>query len=110
MLENHLIIPVDEKSSKIFSVKNLYRFPVDCDNIAANMIKRYKGEDVGDPVTVSQNCVTFATALYQAALFEDEDGQQEIDGEAALNSDEYRKFIDGVSALQKVEILSINQE
>ena len=74
-----MIIPVEEKGGKIFSVKNLYRFPVDCDNIAANMIKRFKGEP-GNPVTVSQNCVTFATALYSAALFDNEDGQQEIDG------------------------------
>ena len=105
-----MIVPVEEKGGKIFSVKNLYRFPIDCDNIAANMIKRFKGVEVGDAVTVSQNCVTFATALYEAALFDDEDGQQEIDGEAAFQSEEYKKFIEAVAELQKVEILSISPE
>lgn len=64
LLENQLIVPVEEKGSKIFMVKNLYRFPIDCDNIAANMIKKFKGGEPGDAVVVSQNCVTFATALY----------------------------------------------
>ena len=74
-----MVIPVEQQTSKIFNIKNLYRFPKDCEDIADNMVKKFKGVP-GDAMTVSQNVVTFATELYKVALFEDDEGGQEIDG------------------------------
>ena len=109
MLEGEFIKSVDPPDSKVFSTKNLYRFSIDRDNIADNKVKNWTGPG-GDALLVSQNLINLATELYQKALYEDEEGQQEIDGETALRSGEYRKFLKAISELEKVDFLSISNE
>jgi len=43
---------VEESQSRIFNVRNLYRFRVDRDDIADNMIKKWN-EEAGDPIEVT---------------------------------------------------------
>jgi hypothetical protein len=87
MLEKKFIIAVDEAQNRIFNVKNLYRFHVDREDIADNMIKVWHGE-AGDAKEVSENLVNLATELYQQAIVEDSEEEEEdtntIDVEKAI--------------------------
>ena len=64
MIEKKFIMPVDESMGKAFNMNNLYRFHIDRDDIAANMIKKWK-DPVNDPLRVSIDLVNLATDLYQ---------------------------------------------
>lgn len=94
MLEKKLIYAVDESMGLIFNMSNHYRFHMDRDDIADNLVKEWK-ENVGDPLEISMNLVTLATDVYQQAIVEDEeDGEGDdddlntIDVETALKSAE----------------------
>ena len=51
-----------------------------------------------------------AEELYSKALIIDDDDQsQEIDGEAALKSGEFKSFLKAIAELEKVDILSISR-
>jgi len=63
MLDKRFFTAVDEAKGRIFSVNNLYRFYMDREDIADNMIKKWDGEG-GDPQEVTNNLVTLATDLY----------------------------------------------
>jgi hypothetical protein len=63
MVEKKLIFPVDETMGKIFNINNYYRFHMDRDDIADNMIKKWKG-NVGNPLEISTNLVNLATEVY----------------------------------------------
>lgn len=109
MLEGEFFTSIEPAGSRVFSTKNLYRFAIDKDNIADNKVKNWTGP-AGDALAVSQNLVNLATELYEKALYEDEEGQQELDGETALRSTEYKKFLKAIGELEKVEFLSIGTE
>jgi hypothetical protein len=64
MLEKKLIYAVDETMGRIFNINNYYRFHMDRDDIADNLIKEWK-QSVGDPLDVSMNLVTLATDVYK---------------------------------------------
>ena len=115
ILEKKLINAIEEKKGRIFNINNLYRFFMDSDDIADNQVKRWNSE-VGEAIAISLNLVELITDVYQVAFndeksntkqdFEDEDF---IDCAAALNSQEYKKYISAASELQKVDILTLDE-
>ena len=117
MLEKGLISAIDENQARIFNLGNLYRFYMDRDDIADNLLKRWT-ENPGDAIEVSQNLVSLATEVYQEAVIDASDGSNEeeevdedentIDVEAAIKSVQYKKYINAVAELEKIEILSLN--
>jgi hypothetical protein len=52
MVEKKFIFAVDEHLGRIFNINNYYRFHMDRDDIADNLIKKWKGNP-GDPMEVS---------------------------------------------------------
>lgn len=105
MLEKSLIQAVEEGKGtmfkKKFNVNNLYRFFMDRDDIADNQVKKWKDEP-GDPIEVTMNLVSLIIDVYQKAIvFDDEegDGEQMLDVEPALKSQEYKKYINACSEL-----------
>ena len=64
MLEKGLINAVEDGQARIFNINNLYRFYMDRDDIADNMMKKWNKEP-GDALEVSINLVELATELYQ---------------------------------------------
>ena len=62
------------------------------------MLKKWNGEKVGNPLDVSKNLVKLATDLYQQAIVDEEEEQENsedesesiIDVERALSSGEYK--------------------
>ena len=64
MLERGLISLNDNSQSQIFNTNNLYRFYMDRDDIADNLVKRWNNP-AGDPNEVSENLVQLATEVYQ---------------------------------------------
>ena len=117
MLEKGLISAIDENQARIFNLGNLYRFYMDRDDIADNLQKRWS-ENPGDALEVSQNLVSLATEVYQEAVIDGSDGSNEeeevdedentIDVETAIKSVQYKKYINAVAELEKIEILSLN--
>lgn len=84
---------------------------MDRDDIADNQVKKWK-EDPGDPIEVSVNLVALVTELYQMAIVEDDEdgedgGEQVLDVDAALKSQEYKKYINACSELQMLQILDL---
>mmetsp|Transcript_29411 Transcript_29411/g.44501 ORF Transcript_29411/g.44501 Transcript_29411/m.44501 type:complete len:85 (+) Transcript_29411:1461-1715(+) len=67
LVEKEFITCVEEGKGRKFNVNNLYRFHMDRDDIADNLIKKGTGEP-GDALEVSKNLVNLATELYQQAL------------------------------------------
>lgn len=125
MLDAGLIQAANTDTGRIFSVLELYRFYMDRDDIADNLQKRWSG-NAGDPLEVSINLVKLAEEVFQQAIVENEEEEEEEDGqdsdegeeeadegvidvEAALKSTEYKKYINAVAELEKVEILSIKE-
>jgi len=109
-LRKKLIYAVDESMGRIFNMSNFYRFHMDRDDIADNLVKEWK-ENVGDPLEVSMNLVSLATDVYQQAIVEDEeDGEGDeddlntIDVAAALKSAEQKKYINAVAEISKIRI------
>ena len=92
MLEKSLIEAVEESQSRLFkkkfNVNNLYRFFMDRDDIAENQVKKWK-EEPGDPIEVTMNLVSLITDVYQKAIVEDDEEENEeemLDVEQALKS------------------------
>jgi len=52
MIEKKLIFAVEESLGRIFNIKNYYRFHMDRNDIADNLIKKWKGNP-GDAMEVS---------------------------------------------------------
>ena len=69
-------------------------------------------------MAVSQNLVKLATDLYQQAIVDDEDEEENqasenestIDVDRALKSGEYRKYLIAAAELEKVDILDMTNE
>ena len=118
MVEKKLIFAADETMGRIFNINNYYRFHMDRDDIADNLIKKWKGTP-GDALEVSINLVNLATEVYQQAMVEDEEEDEEneeeeddeegntIDVEAALKSSEYKSYINAVAELEKVQVYGL---
>jgi hypothetical protein len=118
MVEKKLIFAVDETMGRIFNINNYYRFHMDRDDIADNLLKKWKGTP-GDALEVSVSLVNLATEVYQQAMVEDEeededeeneDGDEEgntIDVEAALKSSEYKSYINAVAELEKIQLYGL---
>ena len=105
LLEKEFLQAVDENQGRIFNMNNLYRFYMDRDDIADNLIKKWNG-DVCDALEVSTNLVALATDVYQQAIVEDEEneGSEEedenvFDVEAALNSKQYKTYLQEAAQL-----------
>ena len=85
------------------SPDGLYRFYVDRQDIADNMLKKWQGERPGHPIEVSKNLVDLATDLYQQAIVDEEEEEEQqdsgeenesiIDVDKALTSGEYKKYL-----------------
>lgn len=113
MVEKKLIFAVEENLGRIFNINNYYRFHMDRDDIADNLIKKWKGNP-GDAMEVSIQLVNLATEVYQQAMVEDEEEDEDeenengdedcntIDVEAALKSSEYKTYINAVAELEKI--------
>ena len=81
MLEKGIISAVEDVKARIFNVNNLYRFYMDRDDIADNLVKKWNNPP-GDPLEVSINLVKLATEVYEQAIVEDnEDENLGEDGE-----------------------------
>lgn len=63
MVEKKLIFAADESMGRIFNINGFYRFHMDRDDIADNLVKKWK-ETPGDALEVSVNLVNLATELY----------------------------------------------
>lgn len=112
-----MIFAADETMGRIFNINNYYRFHMDRDDIADNLLKKWKGP-VGDALEISVNLVNLATEVYQQAMVEDEEEDEEdeedeeeegntIDVEFALKSSEYKSYINAVAELEKIQIYGI---
>lgn len=108
MLEMGLITSVEGKL--FFSLNDLYKFYFDSDNIAANLIRKWKGE-CRDALEVSHNLVNKIEEVYSASI---DDGDDEddtghiIDVETALHSTEYKSYINSCCELERVDVRSLN--
>lgn len=63
MVEKKLIFAADETMGRIFNINNYYRFHMDRDDIADNLIKKWNSTP-GDALEVSINLVNLATEVY----------------------------------------------
>lgn len=86
----------------MFSKGELYRIYMDREDIADNLIRRWK-DDVGNALEVSANLVSKIEEVYQQAIVE-EDDDKTMDVDAALKSTNYRGYLIAASELQKVNI------
>lgn len=106
MLEMGLITSVEGKL--FFSLNDLYKFYFDSDNIAANLIRKWKGE-CRDPLEVSHNLVNKIEEVYSCAIDDDdEDSGNVIDVDAALHSTEYKSYINSCCELERVNVNDMN--
>lgn len=119
MLERNLFETVLQQGTKSglqkrkFNVNNLYRFFMDRDDIADNQHKKFKNKP-GDPVEVSKNLINLISEVYQVAIVEDDEEEeaseqeQILDIEHALQSQEYKKYINACSELELLDLISLN--
>ena len=117
MVEKKLIFAADESMGRIFNISNYYRFHMDRDDIADNLIKKWK-DPPGNALEVSINLVNLATEVYQQGMVEndgdddeenedEEEDEEGIDVEAALKSSEYKQYINAVAELEKIQIYGL---
>jgi len=85
---------------------DLYRLYMDREDIADNQVRKWKSE-VRGPMEVSVNLIPKVEELYKQAIVEDED-QNQIDVDLALNSTQYNSFIVACSELELVDISKLN--
>lgn len=119
MLQKNLFETVDQGNkinlqNRKFNVNNLYRFFMDRDDIADNQLKKFKTKP-GDPIEVSKNLIDLISEVYQVAIVEDEDEEdveeqeQILDIKHALQSQEYKKYINACSELEMLDLSSLNE-
>jgi hypothetical protein len=82
MIERDIMQNVENK--KVFNVNDLYRLYMDREDIADNLVRKWKTEAKG-ALEVSFNLVPKMEEVYNTAIVE-EDGQSQIDIEKALGS------------------------
>ena len=70
MLEKNIISNVNSK--KVFVEGELYRFYMDRDDIADNLVRRWK-DDVHDPLEMSINIVQKIKEVYRLSMDEEND-------------------------------------
>ena len=104
MLEQEIIQSVENRS--MFSKGELYRIYMDREDIADNLIRRWK-DDVTNALEVSTNLVSKIEEVYQQAIVE-EDDEKTMDVDAALKSTNYRGYLIAASELQKVNISELS--
>jgi hypothetical protein len=101
MLEKGIMENVDAK--QVFNGGDLYRLYMDRDDIADNLVRRWKGEARG-AIPVSAELIQKVEELYNEALVEDDEGNREINVMKALNSTAYNTYLIACSELEKVDI------
>ena len=118
MLEKEIISNVDNKLD--FSNKDLYRMYMDREDIADNMLRRWK-DQVRGALEVSGNLVKMIEQVYEQSIVNPEDGcdddddeeqqQQDnqdpesmIDAEAALKSTQYKMYLNAACELERVSL------
>lgn len=67
-----------------FNVNNLYRFFMDRDDIADNQHKKFKNKP-GDPIEVSKNLINLISEVYQVAIMEDDEEEENSESEQILD-------------------------
>ena len=127
MLEKEIITSVDQKLD--FSKVDIYRMYMDREDIADNMLRRWR-DSVRGALEVSGNLVKVIESVYEAAIVqtdeldagdEDEDYEDGVDknqqpecminSEAALKSTHYKAYLNAVCELERVNLheLSIRE-
>lgn len=71
------------------------------------MIRTWR-EEPGDAYEVSVNLIKLVEEMYAAAIVTDEDDDQVLDVEIAINSTKYQAFIKAVCELEKVNLATLN--
>ena len=89
MLDKQIIISVEGKKS--FGRDDLYRIYMDCDDIADNLVRKWKSE-VRNALYVSASLVAKIEEVYKLG-FIDEDDINEFDAETALNSQVFNGYL-----------------
>lgn len=83
---------------------------MDRDDVADNMVRSWT-QEAGDASEVSSNLVNIATDLFSQAIVEDDEEEEDIktiDVVAAIQSEEYKKYVQAAAELEKIDILSLN--
>ena len=107
MLELKIIENVDGKT--VFNLNDLYRFYFNSKNIAENLLRTWKSE-VHEAGEVAQGLVQKMSELYEKAIVPDEDGGDghTIVVDNALNSTEFKSYINAACELQMVNLNSLS--
>ncbi len=104
MIERDIIQNVDNK--KVFSINDLYRLYMDREDIADNLVRKWKSEVKG-ALEVSISLIPKIEEVYKTAIVE-EDEQSQIDVEKALNSRQYDGYLIACSELEQVDLSRLN--
>jgi hypothetical protein len=107
MLDLKIIDNVDGKTT--FSLNDLYRFYFNSKDNAENLFRTWKSE-VHEAGEVVQSLVQKVQDLYEKAIVPDEDGGDghTIVVENALQSTEYKSYINAACELQMVNLNSLS--
>lgn len=123
MLEKEIITSVDQKLD--FSKIDIYRMYMDREDIADNMLRRWR-DSVRGALEVSSNLVKLIESVYEAAIvqpenddagddeeeFEDgvEKNQPEcmINAEAALKSTQYKAYLNAACELERINLQKLS--
>ena len=84
MLEQNIIINVENKT--FFGLKDLYRFKFQSADGANNLIRNWR-EEPGEAFEVSAQLINLVEEMYANAIITDEEGDQVLDVEVAINSE-----------------------
>lgn len=104
MLEQDIIQDMENKRQ--FGLQDLYRFQFLSNEGADNLIRTWR-EEPGEAYEVSVNLIKLVEEMYAAAIVTDEDDDQVLDVEIAINSTKYQAFIKAVCELEKVNLATL---
>ena len=111
MLEKEIISNVDSKLD--FSTVDLYRMYMDREDIADNMLRRWR-EPVRGALEVSALLVPCIEQVYEQAIVqvEGEDGEEQgectVNADQALKSTQYKAYLNAACELERVSLLDLS--
>lgn len=109
LMEKGVLYNVDGSNKFVNSDKALYKFQMDREDIAANMVWPWV-QDYRKPLLVSVELLTKAISIYQDLLKESDEGKLYIEyGKLAQNL-EYTKFVSATAELQGVNLSSLDKK
>ena len=109
LLEKGVIYNVDGSSNFVKSDKAFYRFQVDRDDIAANLVWPWT-QDYHKPVQVSADLLKKIMKVYEELLKESDEGKLYIDYVKLTEHTEFSRYVSASSELQGVNLSGLGKK